>query len=90
MTTAEGSRPADSNLKAVPEKAVLAFLDAMTLHGTGVSSWGGFESLAILCDVTPCRTTTKWEPNGPSIRFHTGREEIVDLERGFTALAAAK
>ena len=33
-------------LKPVPEKAVLAFLNALTLFGIG-ASWGGFESLAI-------------------------------------------
>ena len=40
-------------LKPVPEKAVLAFLNALSLFGIG-ASWGGFESLAIpLFDVTP-------------------------------------
>ena len=32
--------------KPVPEKALLAFLNALTLYGMG-ASWGGFESLAI-------------------------------------------
>ena len=35
-------------LKPVPEKAVLAFLNALSLYGIG-ASWGGFESLAIPC-----------------------------------------
>jgi cystathionine beta-lyase len=80
-------------LKPVPEKAVLAFLNALTLYGMG-ASWGGFESLAIPYDVTAYRTATKWAPGGPSLRFHIGLEDvsdlIADLERGFAALAAAK
>ena len=32
--------------KPMPEKAMLAFLNALTLYGMG-ASWGGFESLAI-------------------------------------------
>jgi cysteine-S-conjugate beta-lyase len=79
-------------LKPVPEKAVLAFLNALTLYGMG-ASWGGFESLAIPYDVTEYRSATKWAPGGPSIRFHIGLEDpgdlITDLERGFAALAAA-
>jgi cystathionine beta-lyase len=80
-------------LKPVPEKAVLAFLNALTLYGMG-ASWGGFESLAIPYDVSAVRTATKWAPGGPSLRFHIGLEDvgdlIADLERGFAALAAAK
>ena len=39
------------------------------------------------------RTATRWEPGGPTVRFHIGLEAvedlIADLERGFAALAAA-
>ncbi len=80
-------------LKPVPEKAVMAFLNALTLYGMG-ASWGGFESLAIPYDVRDYRTATKFEPGGPSIRFHIGLEDvgdlIADLERGFAALAAMR
>jgi cystathionine beta-lyase len=80
-------------LKPVPQQAVFAFLDALTLYGIG-ASWGGFESLAIPYDVTSTRTATRWAPGGPAIRFHIGLEDpgdlIADLERGFAALAAAK
>jgi cystathionine beta-lyase len=80
-------------LKPVPQKAVLAFLNALSLYGMG-ASWGGFESLAIPYDVTPYRTATKWAPGGPSLRFHIGLEDvsdlIADLERGFAALTAAR
>ncbi|MEX2035752.1 MAG: cystathionine beta-lyase [Xanthobacteraceae bacterium] len=78
-------------LKPVPQKAVLAFLNALTLYGMG-ASWGGFESLAIPFDVASVRTATKWAPGGPCLRFHIGLEDvsdlIADLERGFAALAA--
>jgi cysteine-S-conjugate beta-lyase len=79
-------------LKPVPQKAVYAFLDTLELFGIG-ASWGGYESLAIPFDCTPARTATSWQPGGPTVRFHIGLEAvedlIVDLERGFAALAAA-
>jgi cystathionine beta-lyase len=79
-------------LKPVPEKAVNAFLDALTLFGMGYS-WGGFESLVIPFDCSSYRTATKWAPGGPALRFQIGLEDvndlIADLENGFKALAAA-
>jgi cystathionine beta-lyase len=79
-------------LKPVPQSAVHAFLNALTLFGIG-ASWGGFESLAIPFDCTSLRTATAWAPGGPAVRFHIGLEDvddlIGDLERGFAALAAA-
>ena len=80
-------------LKPVPQRAVNAFLNALTLFGMGFS-WGGYESLAIWFDCTEYRTATQWNPGGPTLRFHIGLENvadlIADLERGFAALAAAK
>ena len=80
-------------LKPVPERALLAFLNALSLYGMG-ASWGGYESLAIPFDVDGYRTATTFAPGGPAIRFHIGLEDvgdlIADLERGFAALAAAK
>jgi cystathionine beta-lyase len=79
-------------LKPVPEKAVNAFLNALTLYGMG-ASWGGYESLVIPFDCSNVRTATRWAPGGPAIRFHVGLEDVsdlvADLERGFAALAAA-
>ncbi|HEX4041697.1 MAG TPA: cystathionine beta-lyase [Xanthobacteraceae bacterium] len=79
-------------LKPVPQKAYYAFLDTLELFGIG-ASWGGYESLAIPFDCTPYRTATRWQPGGPTVRFHIGLEAvedlIADLERGFAALAAA-
>src|SRR3954466_1986187 len=78
-------------LKPMPEKAAHAFINALTLFGIG-ASWGGFESLAIPFDCAAFRTATKWEPGGPTIRFHIGLEDIddltADLERGFAAMHA--
>jgi cysteine-S-conjugate beta-lyase len=80
-------------LKAVPQAAVFAFIDELTLFGIG-ASWGGYESLVIPFDCTDVRTATRWAPGGPTVRFHIGLEDtddlIGDLERGFAALAAAR
>jgi cystathionine beta-lyase len=79
-------------LKPVPKKAHHAFVDTLELFGIG-ASWGGYESLAIPFDCAPLRTATRWEPGGPTVRFHIGLEAVedllADLERGFAALAAA-
>ena len=79
-------------LKPVPQNAVYAFLDTLELFGIG-ASWGGYESLAVPFDCAPARTATRWQPGGPTVRFHIGLEAvedlIADLERGFAALAAA-
>jgi len=78
-------------LKAVPQRAVNAFLDALSLFGMGFS-WGGYESLVIWFDCGEYRTATSWDPGGPTLRFHIGLEDvsdlIADLERGFAAMAA--
>ena len=77
--------------KPVPQAAVNAFLDSLTLFGLGFS-WGGYESLAIWFDCTDYRTATAWSPGGPTVRLHVGLEDvsdlIADLERGFAAMAA--
>ena len=76
-------------LKPVPQKAVDALLDAVTLFGMGYS-WGGFESLIIPFDCEGYRTATKWSPGGPTLRLHIGLENVddlkADLDRGFAAL----
>jgi cystathionine beta-lyase len=78
-------------LKPMPEKAAHAFINALTLFGIG-ASWGGFESLAIPFDCKAFRTATAWAPEGPTIRFHIGLEDVgdltADLERGFAAMRA--
>jgi cystathionine beta-lyase len=80
-------------LKPVPQKAVDALLDAVTLFGMGFS-WGGFESLIIPFDCEGYRTATRWAPGGPTLRLHIGLENLddlkADLDRGFAALKAAQ
>jgi len=79
-------------LKPASEKAVHAFMNALTLFGMGFS-WGGFESLVIVFDCSEYRSATKWAPGGPTLRFHIGLEDtgdlIADLENGFAAMKAA-
>jgi cystathionine beta-lyase len=79
--------------KPVSDKAVHAFLNALTLYGIG-ASWGGYESLAIPFNCKPIRTASAWAPGGPTVRLHIGLEDvsdlIADLERGFAAMAAVK
>ena len=55
-------------------------------------SWGGFESLVIPFDCSSYRTATKWNPGGPTLRFHIGLESTddlkADLARAFEAFNA--
>jgi cystathionine beta-lyase len=63
----------------------------LKLFGIG-SSWGGYESLAIVAhkEILKMRTATRWDSNEPVIRLHIGLEDpadlIADLERGFAAM----
>jgi cystathionine beta-lyase len=79
-------------LKPISENAVAAMLDGLELFGIGYS-WGGFESLVIPFDCARIRTTTRWTPGGPALRFSVGLEDIEDLKddltRGFARLNAA-
>lgn len=79
-------------LKPAPKEAVDAMLDGYSHFKLGFS-WGGFESLVIpTTGHSIIRTATRWEPAGPSLRFHAGLEDVDDLrddlERGFERLAA--
>lgn len=79
-------------LKPTTEPKVRAFLDSLSLFGLGYS-WGGFESLAIPCDMTGIRTARPWMAEGPLLRFHIGLEDVgdlvADLEAGFAAMSDA-
>ena len=61
-----------------PEAAVNAFLDALDLFGLGFS-WGGFESLAIVCDQQLRIRDFPRDYGGPLIRLHIGLEDPDDL-----------
>lgn len=80
-------------LKSVPMPALAAMLDGLKLFGMGFS-WGGYESLVIPFDPTSYRSATRWEGEGPALRFHIGLEDVEDLkgdlDAGFERLAAAR
>jgi cystathionine beta-lyase len=71
-------------LKPVPKSSVAAMLDGLELFGMGYS-WGGFESLALPFDPSAYRTATKWDAEGPAIRFHIGLEDVDDLKADLAA-----
>ncbi len=75
-----------------PQAATDAFLDALTLFGLGFS-WGGFESLAIPCDLQLAFRRHHAPLGGPLLRLHVGLEEpadlIADLRRGLDAFASS-
>jgi cystathionine beta-lyase len=79
-------------LKPVGKPALAAMLDGLKLFGMGFS-WGGYESLVIPFDPTSYRTATRWQAEGPALRFHIGLEDVedlkADLEAGFARLVAA-
>ncbi len=66
-------------LKPTAEKHLAVFLDGLQLFGMGYS-WGGYESLVIPFDPRSYRTATKWQAQGPALRFHIGLEDIADLK----------
>jgi len=77
-------------LKPTPDAAAEAFLNRLELFGLGFS-WGGYESLAIVCIPQLKRTAEPLGLEGPLIRLHVGLEDpddlIADLEAGFAAMA---
>jgi cystathionine beta-lyase len=80
-------------LRPCAKKALAAMLEGLELFGMG-ASWGGFESLVLPFDAAQARSATAWTPEGPTVRFHIGLEDVddlkADLEAGFARLAAAR
>lgn len=76
-----------------PETAVHAMLDALRLFGLGFS-WGGFESLAIPCDLQLARRQRRPNLPGPLVRFNIGLEDpddlIADLKHGLNVFSVSK
>lgn len=76
-------------LRPASAEKVAAFLDRLELFGLGFS-WGGFESLAIVCDPQLKPRVAPVDQGGPLIRLHVGLESpadlIADLRRGLDAL----
>lgn len=71
-------------LKPASKTQVAAMLDGLRLFGMGYS-WGGFESLVIPFDPTSYRTATRWQAEGPALRFHIGLEDVGDLKADLAA-----
>jgi cystathionine beta-lyase len=73
----------------IPLAAAERLVDSLSLFGIG-ASWGGYESLAVMVDMTKARSVTDWSGRGPIVRLHVGLEDpadlLADLERGFAAL----
>ncbi|MEM9740570.1 MAG: cystathionine beta-lyase [Pseudomonadota bacterium] len=53
-------------------------LNSLTLYGLGYS-WGGFESLAVLAQISALRTVRPWD-GGPLVRLSIGLEDVADLQ----------
>ena len=79
-------------LNRCSDTAVAAMLDGLELFGMG-ASWGGYESLALPFDPANYRSATRWDAEGPAIRFFIGLENVddlkADLDAGFARLRAA-
>jgi len=79
-------------LKPCPKEAVAAMLEGLELFGMG-ASWGGYESLVLPFNAATARSATSWQPQGPTVRFHIGLEDLddlkADLEAGFARLVAS-
>ena len=71
-------------LKSASPAAVAALVDGLELFGIG-ASWGGFESLVLPFDPSAYRTVTRWQAEGPALRFHIGLEDLDDLKRDLDA-----
>jgi cystathionine beta-lyase len=76
-------------LEPCTKTALAAMVEGLELFGIG-ASWGGFESLVLPFDARHARSATAWAPEGPTLRFHIGLEDVedlkTDLEAGFARL----
>ena len=74
-------------------------------HPASSAGWAGLRSVSILAEIRShglarrkrphagYRTATRWQPEGPALRFHIGLENCddlkADLDRDFAAMRAA-
>ncbi|MHA7599208.1 cystathionine beta-lyase [Alicycliphilus sp. T452] len=70
-------------LKPMARAQLSALFSHLRLFGIGLS-WGGYESLALLCD-PPARTVMPCHHCGPLVRIHAGLENADDLIEDFTS-----
>ncbi|MEM6762782.1 MAG: cystathionine beta-lyase [Pseudomonadota bacterium] len=64
--------------KGVPAKRVHAFVEGLRLFPIG-NSWGGFQSLVQVPQVTRYRSATQWPEDTHVVRLNIGLEDPVDL-----------
>ncbi|SFU55525.1 cystathionine beta-lyase [Polaromonas sp. YR568] len=73
------------------QAAAERLIDGLRLFGLG-ASWGGYESLVTLANLSNARSVTDWSGRGQIIRLHIGLEDpadlLNDLQQGFAALEA--
>ena len=77
-------------LRPAPEEAVVRFIESLELFTLGYS-WGGFESLITLTDLTRYGRTAVPGKGGPLVRLQVGLEDpedlLADLRQGLAHLA---
>jgi cysteine-S-conjugate beta-lyase len=67
------------SIQLVPGGDVAAMLDHLQHFSMGFS-WGGFESLALPCNISKANRSLKfWDDGGPLIRLNIGLEDVDDL-----------
>jgi cysteine-S-conjugate beta-lyase len=67
------------SIQLIPGGDVAAMLDHMAHFSMGFS-WGGYESLALPCQINKTNRSLKfWDEGGPLIRLHIGLENVDDL-----------
>ena len=60
------------------DDAANSLIDSLQWFGIG-ASWGGYESLVTLVNMTQARSVTDWSHRGPVVRLHIGLEDPADL-----------
>ena len=65
-------------IKSKSKSSVIKFVNSLELFGIGYS-WGGFESLAILQEITKERNYYRFEKDDHIVRIHVGLEDAKDL-----------
>lgn len=69
-------------------QAAEQLIDRLALFGIG-ASWGGYESLAALADMSKARSLDDWQGRGAVVRLHVGLEDPVDLQNDLAQALAS-
>lgn len=60
-------------------EALCAFVNDLEYFGIG-ASWGGYESLVMVEDISTIRNTTDWSNSNSMVRLYIGLENVADLQ----------